>query len=92
MRLSWDRKSVVAETGLDVIRWNPQPGVDQPDVAPGTPMAGAMGLQDTDTLALLAQVNRRRQTGDTRTNHTDVDAQLTLEARRLGPLRRQLFP
>ncbi len=44
-------------------------------------MAGAMGLQDTDTLALLTQVNRRRQTGDTGTDHTDVDTQLTLEKR-----------
>ena len=55
-----------AETGFDLVRWNPHPGVDQPDVAPGTAVTGAMGLQHADAFALFQQMHRRRQPGETR--------------------------
>ena len=76
----------LAEAGLDIVGCDPHPGIDQPDIAPRTAMASAMGLQHADPLALFKQMNGRRQTGNPGTDHTDIDPDLALEPRVLGPL------
>ncbi|MCY1360591.1 hypothetical protein D9M69_472240 [compost metagenome] len=82
----------LAKPGFDLVRGNPHPGIDQPDVAPGTTMTGAMGLQHANSLALLQQMHRRRQTGKPGADDADIHRDLTLEGRIVRPLRRQFFP
>jgi hypothetical protein len=81
-----------AETGFDLVRWNPHAGVDQPDVAPGTAVASAMSLQHADAFALFQQMQRRRQPGKPGADHADIDFDFTLERRVIRPLRREFFP
>ena len=83
---------VLAEPGFDLVRWNPQPGIDQPDIAPRASVPRAMGLKHGDPLALLQHMNRCRQPGDARANHAHIDRQFALERLGLRPLRCQLFP
>ena len=81
-----------AKPGFDLVRWNPHPGVDQPDIAPRTAMTGTMGFQHADTFTLFQQMHRRRQTGKTGADDADIYPHLTLERRIVRPLRRQFFP
>jgi len=82
----------LAESRLDLVRWNPHPGVDQPDVAPGAAMPRAMGFEHTDALALFQQMQRRRQSGEPGADHADIDFDLAPERRVIRSLRREFFP
>ena len=81
-----------AETGFDLVRRDPHAGVDQPDVAPGTAMAGAMGFQHADAFAFFQQMQRRRQPGEPGADHADIDFDFALERGVIRPLRREFFP
>ena len=50
----------LAEAGLDVVRRDPQAGVDQADVASRATVPSPMRFQHGNALALLQQVHRRR--------------------------------
>lgn len=65
-----------AKSGFDLVRWNPHPGVDQPDVAPRATVTGAMGLEHTNTLALFQQMHRCRQTGKPGADDADIHRDL----------------
>jgi len=82
----------LAETGFDLVRRNPQAGVDQPDIAPRAAMAGAMGFQHGDSLALFQQVNGRRQTGNPGADHAHIHLHFALERSAIRPARGELFP
>lgn len=82
----------LAETGLDLVRRDPHPGIHQAHVASRTTVAGAVGFQYTDPFALLQQVHGGRQAGKTRADHADIHPDLALERGIVRPLRRQYFP
>ena len=46
-----------AKPGFDFVRRNPQPRINQPHVAPRSPLPRAMCLQHTHAFALFEQVN-----------------------------------
>ncbi|MNV71156.1 hypothetical protein D3C71_1641620 [compost metagenome] len=72
----------LAQGRLDIVGANPGAGVDQADVASGATVADFPGLQQDDRLALLKQVDRRRQAGDTATDDTHIG--LVLSGQGLG--------
>ena len=83
---------LLAETGLDLVRWNPHAGIHQADVTPRAPLPGTLGLHHADPLALFQQMHRRRQTGEAGADDADIRRLLAPQWRVVRPVRSQSFP
>ena len=81
-----------AETGLDIIRRDPQAGVHQTYVAPRTAVAGAMSFEYGDAFTLFEQVNGRRQTGDAGADHAHIHLEFAIECGTVGAAGGEVFP
>ena len=55
-------------------------------------MTGTMSFQHADGFAFFQQMQCRRQPGKPGADHADINLDLTLERRVIGPQWRELFP
>jgi hypothetical protein len=59
----------------------PLAGADLPAIAPRSPPANPMGVEQDDVIALFGQMQRRRQSGEPGTNDADVASKITRSCR-----------
>jgi hypothetical protein len=70
---------LVAEHALDSVRRHPQPGIDQPDIAPGAAEADVGGLQQAHVEPVAGRLQGRRAAGDAAADDHQVGPGLALE-------------